>query len=44
VLAENLIPIGVIEGAIRHLIGDRPDITGARQALAGAEASSALSS
>jgi len=37
---ENGWPIatGVIEGACRHLIGDRLDITGARWGLAGAEA------
>ena len=29
---------GVIEGACRHLINDRLDITGARWGLAGAEA------
>jgi hypothetical protein len=32
------IATGVIEGACRHLIGDRLDITGARWGLAGAEA------
>lgn len=32
------IATGVIEGACRHLIGDRMDITGARWSLAGAEA------
>src|SRR6266511_5375478 len=32
------IAIGVIEGACRHLIGDRLDISGARWGLAGAEA------
>jgi hypothetical protein len=32
------IATGVIEGACRHLIGDRPDITGARWGLEGAEA------
>lgn len=32
------IATGVIEGAVRHLIGDRLDITGARWGLAGAEA------
>jgi len=32
------IATGVIEGACRHLIGDRLDITGARWSLAGAEA------
>jgi hypothetical protein len=32
------IATGVIEGACRHLIGDRPDITGARWGLHGAEA------
>jgi len=32
------IATGVIEGACRHLIGDRPDITGARWGLDGAEA------
>ena len=32
------IATGVIEGACRHLIGDRLDITGARWALDGAEA------
>ena len=31
-------PTGVIEGACRHLIGDRLDITGARWGLQGAEA------
>jgi hypothetical protein len=33
-----LIATGVIEGACRHLIGDRLDITGARWGLQGAEA------
>ena len=38
-LAEGLpIASGVIEGACRHLINDRLDITGARWSLAGAEA------
>ena len=38
-LAAGLpIASGVIEGACRHLIGDRLDITGARWSLAGAEA------
>ena len=32
------IATGVIEGACRHLIGDRPGISGARWGLAGAEA------
>lgn len=32
------IATGVVEGACRHLIGDRLDITGARWGLAGAEA------
>jgi hypothetical protein len=32
------IATGVIEGACRHLIGDRPDITGTRWRLQGAEA------
>ncbi|MCC2280077.1 hypothetical protein LKL35_32325 [Streptomyces sp. ET3-23] len=32
------IATGVIEGACRHLVGDRLDITGARWGLAGAEA------
>ncbi len=32
------IATGVIEGACRHLIGDRMDITGARWGLQGAEA------
>jgi len=32
------IATGVIEGACRHLIGDRLDITGARWGLGGAEA------
>jgi hypothetical protein len=32
------IATGVIEGACRHLIGDRLDITGARWGLHGAEA------
>ncbi len=32
------IATGVIEGACRHLIGDRLDISGARWGLAGAEA------
>ena len=32
------IATGVIEGACRHLIGDRLDITGARWGLDGAEA------
>jgi len=32
------IATGAIEGACRHLIGDRLDITGARWGLAGAEA------
>jgi hypothetical protein len=32
------IATGVIEGACRHLIGDRLDITGARWGLPGAEA------
>ena len=32
------IATGVIEGACRHLIGDRLDITGARWGLQGAEA------
>jgi hypothetical protein len=32
------IATGVIEGACRHLIGDRLDIAGARWGLAGAEA------
>jgi hypothetical protein len=32
------IATGVIEGACRHLIGDRLDITGARWSLQGAEA------
>jgi hypothetical protein len=31
-------PTGVIEGACRHLIGDRLDITGARWGLQGAGA------
>lgn len=37
---EQGLPIatGVIEGACRHLIGDRMDITGARWSLSGAEA------
>lgn len=38
-LAEGLpIATGVIEGACRHLIKDRMDVTGARWSLAGAEA------
>jgi hypothetical protein len=38
-LADGLpIATGVIEGACRHLIGDRMDITGARWGLEGAEA------
>lgn len=38
-LAEGLpIASGVIEGACRHLINDRMDITGARWSLQGAEA------
>ena len=38
-LADGLpIASGVIEGACRHLINDRLDITGARWSLAGAEA------
>lgn len=38
-LAQGLpIATGVIEGACRHLIGDRMDITGARWSLRGAEA------
>ena len=38
-LADGLpIATGVIEGACRHLINDRLDITGARWSLAGAEA------
>jgi hypothetical protein len=32
------IATGVIEGACRHLVKDRMDITGARWSLAGAEA------
>jgi hypothetical protein len=32
------IATGVIEGACRHLVGDRLDITGARWGLQGAEA------
>jgi hypothetical protein len=32
------IATGVIEGACRHLVGDRLDITGARWGLEGAEA------
>jgi hypothetical protein len=32
------IATGVIEGACRHLVGDRLDVTGARWGLAGAEA------
>jgi hypothetical protein len=32
------IATGVIEGACRHLVGDRLEITGARWGLAGAEA------
>jgi hypothetical protein len=32
------IATGVIEGACRHLIGDRLDVTGARWGLEGAEA------
>ena len=32
------IATGVVEGACRHLIGDRMDITGARWGLEGAEA------
>ena len=32
------IATGIVEGACRHLIGDRLDITGARWGLAGAEA------
>jgi transposase len=32
------IATGIVEGACRHLIGDRLDITGARWSLAGAEA------
>ncbi|GCD32509.1 hypothetical protein OEIGOIKO_00223 [Streptomyces chrestomyceticus JCM 4735] len=32
------IATGVIEGASRHLVGDRLDITGARWGIAGAEA------
>ena len=32
------IATGVIEGACRHLIGDRLDVTGARWGLQGAEA------
>lgn len=31
-------PPGVIEGACRHLVKDRMDVTGARWSLAGAEA------
>jgi hypothetical protein len=38
-LAEGLpIATGVIEGACRHLVKDRMDVTGARWSLAGAEA------
>ncbi len=36
--AGRPIATGVIEGACRHLIGDRLDITGARWGLEGAEA------
>jgi hypothetical protein len=32
------IATGIVEGAARHLIADRLDITGARWSLAGAEA------
>jgi hypothetical protein len=32
------IATGIVEGATRHLIADRLDITGARWSLAGAEA------
>jgi hypothetical protein len=32
------IPTGIIEGACRHLVKDRLDITGARWGLSGAEA------
>ena len=32
------IATGIVEGACRHLIKDRMDITGARWGLAGAEA------
>jgi hypothetical protein len=37
---EQGLPIatGVIEGACRHLVKDRMDVTGARWSLAGAEA------
>ncbi len=37
-VAGSPIAIGIIEGACRHLINDRLDITGARWGLKGAEA------
>ena len=35
---RGCVSVGVIEGACRHLVKDRMDITGARWGLAGAEA------